>query len=84
MIRPFRVWTNDAVKGAALICMIATLFVGPLQRRMDLCGKTKKTVLGCLKRLTLVATFDNFGRRIFKKFANVTKFPAKFLRLSFG
>jgi len=84
MIRPFRVWTDDAVKGAALICMIATLFVGLLQQSMGLCGKTKKTVLGCLRRLTLVAIFDNFGRLISKKFANVTKFLAKFLRLSFG
>lgn len=83
-IRPFRVWTDNAVKGAALICMIATLFVGLCQQAMGVVGKTKKTLLDRLRRLTLVITCDAFGMFISKKFANVTKFLEKFMNLSFG
>jgi len=82
-IRPFRVWTDNAVKGAALICMIATLFVGLCQQAMGVVGKTKKTLLDRLRRLTLVITRDAFGVIISKKIANLTKFLEKFLNLSF-
>jgi transposase len=84
MIRPFRVWSEDAVKGAVLICMITTLFVGLLQQAIGSAGKTKKTFLDRLRRLTLVITYDDLGSILSKKFANVTKFLAKFLSLSFG
>ena len=57
-IRPFRVWNDTSVKGAALICMIATLFVGLLQLAMNCTGKTKKTILDRIRRLTLVVSFD--------------------------
>jgi len=83
-IRPFRVWTDNAVKGAALICIIATLFVGLCQQAMGVVGKTKKTLMDRLRRLTVVITCDAFGMIITKKFANVTKFLEKFLNLSFG
>lgn len=83
-IRPFRVWNPDSVKGAALICMVATLFVGLLQLAMDRIGKTKKTILGRLRRLTLVVSFDNFGKIIWKRFANVGEFLSEFMNFSFG
>jgi len=84
MIRPFRVWSDDAVKGAVLVCMITTLFVGLIQQAIGFTGKTKKTFLDRLRRLTLVITVDDLGRILSKKFANVTKFLAEFLNLSFG
>ena len=83
-IRPFRVWDDDAVKGAALICMVATLFVGLLQLTMKCVRKTKKTILDRLRRLTLVVNFDGFGNIIRKRFANVGEFLLKFINLSFG
>ena len=83
-IRPFRVWNDDSVKGAALICMIATLFVGLLQLAMDCTGKTKKTILDRIRRLTLVVSFDKTGNITFKKFANVGEFLSKFMNFSFG
>jgi transposase len=83
-IRPFRVWTDNAVKGAVLICMIATLFVGLCQQAMGVVGKTKKTLLDRVRRLTLVVTRDAFGAIVSMRFANLTKFMEKFLNLSFG
>ena len=83
-IRPFRVWTNDAIKGAMLICMIATLFIGLLQQAMCCLRRTKKTVVDRLRRLTRVIKFDDFGNIIWKEFANLTPFLRKFLGLSLG
>jgi transposase len=83
-IRPFRVWTDNAVTGAVLICMIATLFVGLCQQAMGVVGKTKKTLLDRVRRLTLVVTRDAFGAIVSMRFANLTKFMEKFLNLSFG
>ena len=84
MIRPFRVWTDNAIKGAILICMIATLFVGLLQQALDCLRNTKKTVVEHLKHLTLIIEFDNLGNIAWKKLGNVTKFLSRFLNLSPG
>lgn len=83
-IRPFRVWNDDSVKGAALICMIATLFVGLIQLAMNCTRKTKKTILDRMRRLTLVVSFDDLGNIIWKRFANVGAFLVKFMNFSFG
>lgn len=83
-IRPFRVWTNDAIKGAMLICMITTLFIGLLQQAMNCLRKTKKTVVDRLMRLTCVIKSDGLGNIIWKEFANLTPFLRKFLCLSLG
>jgi len=83
-IRPFRVWNDNSVKGAVLICMLATLFVGLLQLTMNCVGKTKKTILDRLRRLTLVVDSDGFGKIIRKTFANIEGFLVKFMNISFG
>jgi len=83
-IRPFRVWTENAVRGAVLICMIATLFIGLAQQIVGLVKKAKKTITDKLKSLTLVIELDDFGRVVSRKYANMTDFLAKLLGLSFG
>lgn len=83
-IRPFRVWKENTVKGAVLICMIATLFITLAQQTSGLVKKAKKTIVNALKTLTLVIELDNLGRVVSRKYANMTDFLSKLLGLSFG
>lgn len=83
-IRPFRVWKENTVKGAVLICMVAALFITLAQQTSGLIKKAKKTIVDALKTLTLIVEFDDFGNILSRKYANVTSFLAKLLGLSFG
>jgi transposase len=83
-IRPFRVWKENAVRGAVLICMIAALFITLAQQTSGLVKKAKKTIVNALKTLTLVIELDNLGRVVSRKYANMTDFLTKSLGLSLG
>jgi transposase len=83
-IRPFRVWKENTVKGAVLVCMVAALFIALAQQTTGLVKKAKKTIVDALKTLTLIVEVDDYGNILGRKYANVTSFLRKLLGLSFG
>ncbi len=52
-IKPVRVWTDDAIKGALIIGFLAQLILALLQFEQKLQKIHPKTILNCLRNLTL-------------------------------
>ena len=52
-IRPFQVWTTNEIHGAALVCMLAALYVSLIQALHDLTDHTQKTITNQIRKLTL-------------------------------
>lgn len=83
-MRPFRVWNDDEVKGAVLISMIIALFWGLAKDDAGFGNKTRKTIIGWLKNLTLVVILDKVGSVMNKSYANVTNTLVKLVDLLSG
>ncbi|OYT53924.1 MAG: hypothetical protein B6U72_04425 [Candidatus Altiarchaeales archaeon ex4484_2] len=62
--------------------MITTLFVGLIQEAVGFTGKTKKTFLDRLRRLTLVIAFDDFRPNPLQEIRQRHQIPESIVRVA--
>lgn len=81
-MKPFRVWNDNEVLGCVLLRILAILFVSLIQNEFDeLTDKRRETIIDKIKKLTVIADFDKFGKIISLEWMNFDSLLIKILKI---
>lgn len=81
-VKPFRVWNDNEVIGCVLLKMLGILFISLIQNEFDeLINERRETIVEKIKKLTVGAEFDNFGKIIGLEWLNLDSLLIKILKI---